>query len=136
VPLMLSTLPNTLGLLIASFLWPLEHPNTPSLTFQLRHQHGITNNTLIVLSDVPQPAAGLRASGTTFTVKTQDVTTHRPTSFMGWDAVNVPGPNITDRETLLQLALMTSNAYEQEPSSKDWYDLGPDWNSVRVLMFI
>lgn len=47
-----------------------------------------------------------------------------------WDEIPVAGPDVEKRETLLQLAKMTYDAY-YEPGDKDWYDLGPDWNTVR-----
>jgi len=48
---------------------------------------------------------------------------------LDWDVAEMQGPNPSNRETLLTLAKMTSNAYN-EPSDKDWYDLGQDWNST------
>jgi lipase ATG15 len=48
-----------------------------------------------------------------------------------WDQANVIGPDVESRETLLQLAMMTSNAYATGPDKKaEWYDLGSDWNTV------
>ena len=38
------------------------------------------------------------------------------------------------RETLLELAKMTNNAYV-EPSDPAWYDLGTGWNSVCAVLF-
>ncbi|EJT96502.1 alpha/beta-hydrolase [Dacryopinax primogenitus] len=45
-----------------------------------------------------------------------------------WDEDVVLLPDVSDRETLLELAKMTSNAYSA-PADKDWYDLGHRWNS-------
>jgi putative lipase involved disintegration of autophagic bodies len=47
-----------------------------------------------------------------------------------WDQWEVPGPNTSDRETLLTLAKMTWNSYETDPESSSWYDLGSEWNNV------
>lgn len=52
---------------------------------------------------------------------------------LDWDETDVVGPNVHDRETLQMLGKMTNNAYSQ-PGDKDWYDLGPEWNSVRCLL--
>jgi lipase ATG15 len=47
-----------------------------------------------------------------------------------WEEDTVLAPDVRDRETLLMLAKMTSNAYST-PEDKDWYDLGEGWNKVR-----
>ncbi|KZO99574.1 alpha/beta-hydrolase [Calocera viscosa TUFC12733] len=44
-----------------------------------------------------------------------------------WDEDIVLAPDVSDRETLLELAKMTSNAYST-PFDKEWYDLGERWN--------
>ncbi|EJU04303.1 alpha/beta-hydrolase [Dacryopinax primogenitus] len=44
-----------------------------------------------------------------------------------WDEDVVPGPDVSDRETVLLLAKMTSNAYTS-PENSDWYPLGDRWN--------
>ena len=69
---------------------------------------------------------------------------------LNWEIEDVPGPNVESRETLLTLAKMTNNgmlcvlicvrilfnecqsAYV-EPGDPAWYDLGEDWNSVRMF---
>ena len=53
------------------------------------------------------------------------------TSGWDWEEISVPGPDVESRETLLQLAKMSNNAYV-EPGDPYWYDLGGNWNSVRV----
>lgn len=40
-----------------------------------------------------------------------------------WDDVEVDAPDVTDRQTILTLAKMTSNAYTL-PTADDWYPLG------------
>jgi hypothetical protein len=129
---MLNILPNSLWLLAASYFLPHYEPSptVPSLTFQLRHEHGLTNNSRIVFSDIPTTRVAALAGA--YEIKTRRIGLHRPTTSSIWDKVEVPGPNITDRETLLQLAMMTNNAYSHDPSSKEWYDVGPNWNSVSI----
>lgn len=46
-----------------------------------------------------------------------------------WDEVQVDGPDIEDRHTLQQLAMMSGNAYAL-PGQKNWYDLDGAWNEV------
>jgi putative lipase involved disintegration of autophagic bodies len=125
---------NVLGFLAgSSFLFSLHQPPppVPSLTFQLRHEHALTDNSRNVFSDIPSAQVNAYARmDKVFRVKTQDIGLHRPTAPSVWSEMEVPGPNVSDRETLRQLAMMTNNAYEENATSKDWYDLGPDWNSV------
>jgi len=142
---MLGVLPNTLRALIATFLWSKNVEETASpLTFQLRHQHGVTNGSRIIFSDVPPSFAA-----DTYQISTVDIKSFRPESFaafgkarmrsmrqmqtepLAWWDVNVPGPDVTKRENLLRLANMTYNSY-YEVGDKDWYDLGPDWNAVCI----
>lgn len=127
-------LPSALQFLITSLLWKEELPRPPgnSLTFELRHEHAVANGSLLVFSDVPKFR---QLSGEDdrlqYSVKTQATQSHVFTQFLNtWGGVEVPGPNVTDRETLYTLAMMTNNAYYQDPDKKGWYDLGPDWNSV------
>ena len=128
-------LPSALQFLITSLLWREEYPPPPSansLTFELRHEHASTNGSLLVFSDVPKfrQLAG-EDDHLRYSVKTKATQSHVFTQFLNsWDEVEVPGPNATDRETLHALAMMTNNAYYQDPKKKGWYDLGPDWNPV------
>ena len=48
---------------------------------------------------------------------------------IGWDEIEVEGPDVEDRETLLLLAKMTNNAYLM-PDEQGWYPLGDHWNVV------
>ncbi|KAG8899376.1 putative lipase atg15 [Tulasnella sp. 403] len=48
---------------------------------------------------------------------------------LDWDEIEVPGPDIEDRQTLLELAKMTGNAYALDSESKHWYSLDERWNS-------
>lgn len=45
-----------------------------------------------------------------------------------WTMDEVPGPNITDKETILSLAHMASNAYVETPDRADWEDVGGPFN--------
>ena len=105
-----------------------------SLTFELRHEHAVAKDSLLVFSDVPEfrQLAG-EDDRLQYTVKTKATQSHAFAQLLdSWDEVQVPGPNVTDRETLHTLAMMTNNAYYQDTETKGWYDLGPDWNSVSL----
>ncbi|KAK0621590.1 Alpha/Beta hydrolase protein [Bombardia bombarda] len=45
-----------------------------------------------------------------------------------WTVDDVPGPNITDKDTVLSLALMAANAYVGAPGQADWEDVGGPFN--------
>ncbi|EIW66796.1 hypothetical protein TREMEDRAFT_45618 [Tremella mesenterica DSM 1558] len=45
-----------------------------------------------------------------------------------WDDVEVMGPDVRDRQTLMTLAKMASNAYVL-PDGGEWYPLGEQWNA-------
>ena len=127
-------LPSALQFLITSLLWKEERPRPQdnSLTFELRHEHAVANGSLLVFSDVPKfrQLAG-EDDRLQYSVRTKATQSHIFTQlFDSWDEVEVPGPNVTDRETLHTLAMMTNNAYHEDPDQKGWYDLGPDWNPV------
>ena len=122
-------------LLISSLFIPFKSPSPPDtpLTFHLRQAHAISNISHVVFQNVP-PSLTAAAS---FNILAKPVNAHRPSShplFEGqypeWDNVQVPGPDVESQETLLQLAKMTSNAYNTDLSG-EWYDLGPGWNTVR-----
>ena len=136
-------------------------PNN-SLSFQLRHIHAVTNTRRIVFADV-QPGSsldGLLGEDNEYAVMTKPIRTHRPSSFASherarlkafrwdkhfkndgieeliWSDEEIIGPNVTDRETLLQLAKMTNNAYAdgKNGNGREWYEIGKEWNTVRVLL--
>ncbi|KAG2049470.1 alpha/beta-hydrolase [Suillus hirtellus] len=136
---MLNLLPATLRFLLGSILWldfsqpPAVLPARTPLSFQLRHEHALTNDSRVIFSNVdPLFAAD------SFVMSTSNIQTHRPQSakaFHGarlrsirydqseqvlWDTADVLGPNVEERETLLTLAKMTSNAYTSSTAS-DWY---------------
>jgi hypothetical protein len=84
----------------------------------------------------------------TFTLRARPTTVYRPRSQadlqqarvrslhngesqkVEWETVEILGPDIEDRQTLIQLARMTGNAYAL-PGKKNWYDIDPKWNNVR-----
>lgn len=137
-------LPTTIQYLLASYLWGAESPRTTgSMKFELRHTHGLVpNTTRVVFSDVSLSSL----APTIYDVRTKPTKVSKPKSqadFFSarsqrigleglWDETEVVGPNVHDRETLLLLAKMANNAYE-EPGSKGWYDLPQEWNTVRYL---
>ncbi|KAL6308615.1 Alpha/Beta hydrolase protein [Sparassis latifolia] len=128
-------LPNALYYLLASFLLPQK---PPPLRFELRHEHALSESSRVVFSDI-KPSSFVQQA---FEVTTRQMKTFRQVSqdafysaryrahySIPWDEIEVEGPNIQDRETLLMLAKMTNNAYAEEPGEREWYDLGSDWNN-------
>lgn len=45
-----------------------------------------------------------------------------------WTLDEIPGPNVTDKATVLSLAMMTSDAYTLEPFTGDWKDVKGGFN--------
>lgn len=45
-----------------------------------------------------------------------------------WTMDNVPGPNITDRDTVVSLAYMSANAYVEVPGEGEWTEVGAPFN--------
>jgi len=45
-----------------------------------------------------------------------------------WTIDDVPGPNVTDKETVLSFARMAANAYITDNKESDWYDVGHGFN--------
>ncbi|KAM7191382.1 autophagy protein atg15 [Naviculisporaceae sp. PSN 640] len=45
-----------------------------------------------------------------------------------WTMDHVPGPNITDKPTILTLALIAADAYVEKPGDADWEDVGGWFN--------
>ncbi|KAI1496733.1 Alpha/Beta hydrolase protein [Biscogniauxia marginata] len=50
------------------------------------------------------------------------------TSASAWTIDDVPGPNVTDKETVLTMALIASNAYVEGPDQADWEEVGVPFN--------
>ncbi|KAG9002703.1 putative lipase atg15 [Tulasnella sp. JGI-2019a] len=119
-------------------------PTSSSLTFTLRHLHGVSNSSNIIFHDVPPSYSAL--SSNAHTVRSRSTTIHRPTSQadfhrarlrssrhgqsekLDWEEDQVPGPDIEHRETLRELAKMTNNAYV-EPGDASWYNLTDEWRN-------
>ncbi|KAL8904330.1 MAG: hypothetical protein Q9207_003341 [Kuettlingeria erythrocarpa] len=46
-----------------------------------------------------------------------------------WTLDEVPGPNVTDKETVINLAIMAANAYDQDPKAGgEWEDVSAGFN--------
>ncbi|KIW19564.1 hypothetical protein PV08_00137 [Exophiala spinifera] len=45
-----------------------------------------------------------------------------------WSMDEVKGPNISDKETILNLAIMAADAYAEVPGEGDWQDVGQGYN--------
>jgi putative lipase involved disintegration of autophagic bodies len=142
---MFSLFPVALRVLFASLPWTTNQLEgaTPGLTFQLRHQHGVTNDSRVLFSDIaPSFVAG------TYAVNTRHVDIQSPLSYSDftrarlrsmrhmqsesflWEKKKVLGPDVQSRDTLLQLAKMTHNSYF-ETDHPQWYELD-GWNSVSL----
>lgn len=151
---MFALLPSALRLLLASALWPANPtydppPELAPLRFHLRHEHALSPSALNVFRDISLRTDAFSAEPV-LALSAAPVTVHRPRSraefraararwrpggeptTLDWDDTDVPGPNVSSRETLQTLAKMTNNAYS-EPGDKEWYDLGGDWDVVRPL---
>lgn len=50
------------------------------------------------------------------------------TDTTAWTLDEVPAPNITDKETVLSLAIMAANAYIKVPGTEDWENLDDGFN--------
>ena len=149
----------TMYLSFANFILPLFNiffpPNVPqhpisskALTFQLRHFHAVTPSAHVYFADAPSPST-LNADTQALSISTAPVRTARPIhaatfseartlsmraqcAVPDWEDQEIPGPDVSKRETLLLLAKMTSNAYT-EPDTKEWYNLTDEWGIVRSL---
>ncbi|KZT57780.1 alpha/beta-hydrolase [Calocera cornea HHB12733] len=127
-----------------------QQPQAPSyITFSPSHEHAFTflpntsqpialfrNSSLSCLSQEDQAPPRLRTVPTrVFRPRSQQAfhDARRLARTTGqlldvpWEDDVIPGPDVTDRETVLLLAKMTSNAYT-EPEKADWYPLGDRWN--------
>ena len=146
--IMLFGLPASLQSIISTFLWATSPttPNTSLLTFQLRHQHAVTNNSRIIFSDFT-PGASFAGDETQFTIHAQKSNIPRPeshsafmaaranrepglTPMLDWDEWEVDTPDVSKRSTLLQLGRMAYNTYAMDNSTAgEWYDISDGWNS-------
>lgn len=55
------------------------------------------------------------------------------TERLDWDENEVVVPDLTDRNTVLELAKLAGNAYQLH-GAKNWYDVDEKWNAVRLSM--
>jgi hypothetical protein len=149
---MFPTLPTALQLLISPLLLLLK-PNdihaSPQMGFTLRHQHAVANDRRVVFADVDPFSSFVESR---YVLNTDTIHTYRPASFSAfnrarsrvmktlqseanlWSSALTTAPDVEDRETLLTLAKMTSNAYFR-PDSSEWYDLPSPWaNHVSFIV--
>ncbi|KAF8634091.1 hypothetical protein AX15_001093 [Amanita polypyramis BW_CC] len=52
---------------------------------------------------------------------------HAQSEYVDWNAVEIIGPDVEHRHTLVQLARMAGNAYAL-PGHENWYDIDEAWN--------
>ncbi|KAK3322447.1 Alpha/Beta hydrolase protein [Apodospora peruviana] len=45
-----------------------------------------------------------------------------------WTLDDIPGPNVTDKATVLTMALIAANAYVEKPGDADWEEVGHPFN--------
>src|SRR5579863_2021560 len=118
-----------------------QHPSplsrhTPN--FRLRHMHAVTPSARVYFADVPSHSS-LYTDAQPLSIPISPMRTVRPHSAaafaearalsmrgqstaLHWEEDEIPGPDVSKRETLLLLAKMTSNAY-LEPNTDGWYNL-------------
>lgn len=143
--IMFQALPTALYTLIVSLLWSREDSTQESHRFHLRHEHALTRDSRNVFTDIP-----LSFVADTYDIPITNVKSTHADSFnafmaarsqsmrqlqsvpLEWKDEDVPGPDVTKRKTLLQLAKMTYNSYATSGQG-DWYDLGSGWNQVRSM---
>jgi hypothetical protein len=138
---------------VANFIFSLfniffhQRPiSSQPLSFHLRHFHAVTPSAHVYFADAPST---LNADTQPLSISTAPVRTARPlsaaafsearalsmraqTTALDWEDHDIPGPDVSKRETLLLLAKMTSNAYV-EPDTDAWYNLTDEWGIVRPL---
>lgn len=141
-------LPISLHLILTSYL--VQHASAQSTRFKLRHAHGlVANSSQVVFSDYESTStAQFTGDGSDgFEIPARSMTIARARSQadffaarslgraqydLSWEDTEVIGPDVSKRETLLMLANMTNNAYYIDRGRKGWYNLGPEWNTVRT----
>ncbi|KAJ3778084.1 alpha/beta-hydrolase [Lentinula raphanica] len=146
---MLPTFLNEILVHFLSFFPTIEHPaSPPPLHFELRHLHATSSSARVVFQDVPPLATSMDMQlNRSFTVGTRHIRSYKAPSYesqwaarfrsmkfsqsqpLNWEPEIVPGPDVESRDTLLQLAKMSNNAYVNigDPS---WYELGDQWNNT------
>ena len=129
---------------------PMRPPRN-ALNFRLRHFHAVTASANVYFADAPFDSF-LYTDAEPLSIPIAPIRTARPESaeafaearalsmrgqsaVLRWDEEEIPGPDVSKRESLLLLAKMTSNAYV-EPNSGEWYNLTDDWGIVCRLILI
>ena len=120
------------------------------LSFNLDPEHRGVEGTHAFLHDTARARAQLDEGSPTFILRARPTTVHKPQSLshiqrarsrslrhseseaLEWTTSVVLGPDIEDRLTLVQLARMAGDAYAA-PGQKNWYDVDPAWNKVRLV---
>lgn len=131
---------------------PLVAQRRPApLEFELRHLHAVSPDARVLFHDVHKSDRDALTLGepSSYSLRPRRVKARRPNSIdafdrarvrsmrfqeteaIDWDDIEVDGPDVEDRETLLLLAKMTNNAY-LSPGEQGWYDLGGEWNVVSL----
>ncbi|KAI0925611.1 hypothetical protein AcV5_008301 [Taiwanofungus camphoratus] len=123
----------------------LEPSSSLPLDFELRQYHAVTTEAQVLFHDVSPAEVLLTGGPTSHALDTRPLKSHRPSSHaahsrarirsvrygetepLDWTEDEIIGPDVDSRETLLELAKMTNNAY-LEPGEAGWYDLGGNWN--------
>ena len=153
-PMLLPSLTNFIFTFFNIFLPPdvSQRPIFPAhntLDFRLRHFHAVTPSAHVYFADVPIHSS-LHADSQPLSIPIAPVRTARPPSAaafaearalsmrgqstaLDWEEDQMPGPDVSKRETLLLLGKMTSNAYI-EPDTDGWYNLTDEWGVVRSLL--
>ncbi|KAJ3810694.1 alpha/beta-hydrolase [Lentinula aff. lateritia] len=123
---------------------------SPRLSFELRHLHAVSSSAHVVFQDVhsvwKESSAHLQQNRS-FTIEARPALSYRGPNYedqlvarvqsmkfgqsqsLNWEQEIVPGPNVESRETLLELAKMSNNAYV-EVGDPAWYELGEEWNTT------
>ena len=153
--MLFSTVTSWLASFLAASLYDHERASLPTqrppaLQFELRHLHAVSPDARVVFSDVRKSdiaALALAGEPTSYSLRPRRLKAHRPhsldafhrarvrsmrfreTEAIDWDEIEVDGPDVEDRQTLLLLAKMTNNAY-LSPGEQGWYELGDRWNVV------
>src|SRR5688572_10723980 len=122
-----------------------------SLSFRTHHELQLDPITELpqVAFSVSLPPNPLKP---TLTIKAKPTIVHRPKSIealhhartrslkdgqctaLEWDQVEILGPDVDDKHTLIQLARMAGDAYAV-PGRSNWYELDSVWNQVGSFYF-
>ncbi|KAF6758290.1 Alpha/Beta hydrolase protein [Ephemerocybe angulata] len=134
---MLFSLPLAIQALVTTFLGVSEPQQPPPLTFELRHEHRLTNTSRIVFSDVKQSNF---AAERVYRIPRKILKIPRPSShedflaartmsmkddmsmMLDWQEDEIPGPDVSSRDDLLQFAHMAFNTYYAD-NTTEWYDV-------------